>query len=115
MVASTGHTDYIVLADKGYPVPHGVNRINLGFLDDMPTVVEVLKAISLEMTIDRIIVTNEMYDISSERLQELRDLFPNISFEQVSHIELKELTKTANGVVKTGDTCAYANLIVISG
>ena len=115
LIAKCGHTDYFVIADKGFPAPLGVERINLGFLDDMPTVVEVLKAIKTEMIIDRIIITEEMEDISQRRVSELKQLFPDITFETTTHIELKKLSETANGVVKTGDTTPFANLIIVSG
>lgn len=115
LVASCGHTDYMVLADKGFPVPRDADRINLGFLDDMPTITEVLNAISKEMKIDRIIVTKEMHDISLERLKELKITYPTIKFEETTHSALKDLSKEACGIVKTGDTCPYANLIVVSG
>ena len=115
MVASCGHTDYIVLADKGYPVPNGVNRINLGFMDDHPTILQVLEALSSEMKIDRLILTDEMVDMSPERVEDLKKMFPQVRIDRVSHTELKELTDTAFGVVKTADTCPYANLMVVSG
>lgn len=115
LIAAIGHTDYLVLADKGFPVPKDVYRINLGFMDDHPTVLQVLQGISSEMIIDRIIITQEMEDISPERVKALKNGYPSIRFEKVSHAELKDLAKQAKGVVKTGDTCPYANLIIVSG
>lgn len=115
LVASCGHTDYIVLADKGYPVPNELDRINLGFLDDHPTILEVLKALSLEMEFDRIILTNELVEVSPDRFKVLKKMFPNLKIEQVDHTEFKELTIGAYGAIKTGDTCPYANLMVVSG
>lgn len=115
VVASCGHTDYIVLADKGYPIPKEVDRINLGFMDNHPTILELLKALSLEMSIERIIVTNELREVSPDRLKELKDLYPSIEFELVSHVEFKDLAKGAMVAVKTADTCPYANIMVVSG
>lgn len=115
MVAACGHTDYITLADKGFPVPKGIERINLGFMDDYPTIIEVLQALSMEMDIDRLIITKEMEDISPKRMEEIKVGFPGISMERVSHSEFKKLATSAFGSVKTADTCPYANLIVVSG
>jgi D-ribose pyranase len=58
---------------------------------------------------------DEMEDVSPDRLQELKRRYPEIPIEMVSHSEMKELTKHSKGIIKTGDTCAYANLIVVSG
>ncbi|GHH97831.1 D-ribose pyranase [Neobacillus kokaensis] len=115
LAASLGHTDYLVLADKGYPVPNHVTRINLGYTYDQPTILQVLEPLAEEITIDRIIVTHEMGDISPGRLEELKKRYPHVLFEKISHQEMKELTAHAKGVVKTGDACPYANLIVVSG
>lgn len=115
LVASVGHTDYIVLADQGYPIPDDVMRINLGFMDDHPTVPDVLTALALEMDIDRLIVTEEMASVSPQRLRILQSKYPDLRIEKISHTEFKQLTNGAKGAVKTADTCPYANLIVVSG
>lgn len=115
LIADVGHTDYIVLADKGYPIPKQTNRINVGITDDTPTIPQLLKVIETEMAIDRIIVTKEMTALSPARLQHLQETYPSIKFEEVTHLELKALTKDAAGAIKTGDTCAYGNLIIVSG
>lgn len=115
MVASMGHTDYLVLADKGFPIPDNVPRINLGLMNDQPTIPIVLRALVLEMLIDRVIITEEMTDVSPARVKQLQQTYPDLMFEKVSHSEFKKLTVGAKGAVKTGDTCSYANLIVVSG
>jgi len=115
MVASLGHTDFLVLADKGYPLPRHLPRINLGLTDDIPTILQVLAVLEQEMKIDRIIVTQEMAEVSPERLQELTNRYQALRIERISHLEFKELTQEAQGAVKTADTCPYANLIVVSG
>lgn len=115
LVASLGHTDMVVLADKGFPVPDQTKRINLGIASDLPTILQVMEVIESELSIDRIIVTEEMIDISPERYTLLRQLYPEVLFEKVTHLEFKALTKEAKGVIKTGDTCAYANMMIVSG
>lgn len=115
LVASMGHTDLVVIADKGFPIPNNISRIDLGFLENHPTVLQVLKALSIEMGIDRIIITQEMEDISPDRVKELKSLYPNLIIEKVSHQELKNLTLESKTAIKTGDSCPYSNLIVVSG
>lgn len=115
IVASCGHTDYIVLADKGYPIPKEIERINLGFMDDHPTILDLLRALSMEMHIERIILTKELMEVSPGRYEELQRMYPSCQIEWVSHAEFKELTSCANAAVKTADTCPYSNLIVVSG
>lgn len=115
LLASTGHTDYFLIADRGFPVPPEPERIDLALVDDLPTVVDVLKAVHEEFTIDRIIITEEMATFSPERVAELREILDDVTIEAVSHIELKRLGHDAKATIRTGDTTPYANLIVVSG
>ena len=57
LLASMGHTDYFTVCDRGFPVPEGPRRIDLALVDDMPTVVDVLRAVHAEWSIDRVLIT----------------------------------------------------------
>ena len=115
LLASTGHTDYFTVCDRGFPVPVGPERIDLALTDDIPTVLDVLRAVLAEWSADRILITTEMADISPGRVAALRDLIGDIPLERVSHLELKRLALSARATVRTGDTVPYANIIVVSG
>lgn len=115
LLASTGHTDYFLITDKGFPVPSEPERIDLALVDDVPTVVDVLRAIQDEFIIDRIVVAAEMSEFSPDRLAELHELLGDVTVERVSHIELKQLGHDARATIRTGDTIPYANVIVVSG
>ena len=115
VLASSGHTDYLLISDRGFPVPEEPMRIDLALVDDKPTVLDVLGAIDAEWSIDRVLITEEMELVSPQRVQELRALLPSVRFELVSHLELKRLGHGAKATIRTGDTCPYANLIIVSG
>lgn len=115
LLASMGHTDYFTICDRGFPVPEGPERIDLALVDDMPTVLDVLRAVHGEWSIDRVLITDEMAEVSLGRVGELRTLLGDVPLERVSHLELKRLARGARGTVRTGDSVAYANVIVVSG
>lgn len=115
LTALMGHTDYIVIADRGFPVPPGPMRINLGLVDDKPTVMDVLDALLTEADLDRIIVTTEMQEISPQRLSAVRNCAEHRAVEVISHQAFKTLASNATGVIKTADTCPYSNVIIVSG
>ncbi len=115
LLASTGHTDYFTVCDRGFPVPVGPERIDLALVDDLPTVLDVLRAVHAEWAIDRVLNTHEMIEVSPGRVDELGRLLGEVPLEPVSHLELKRLSATARATVRTGDTCPYANVIVVSG
>lgn len=115
LLSRTGHTDYFTICDRGFPVPDEPERIDLALIDDMPTVLDVLRAVAAEYQIDRIVIAEEMLDASPERVDSLRALLGDIPLQVVSHLDLKRLAGSAKATVRTGDTCPYANLIVVSG
>ena len=115
LLASTGHTDYFTICDRGFPVPEGPERIDLALVDGIPTVLDVLAAIIAEWSVDRVLITHEMDAISPDRVAEMRALMGDVPFERVSHAQLKHLAQGARATVRTGDTVPYANIIVVSG
>ena len=115
LLASTGHTDFFTVCDRGFPVPVGPERIDLALVDGIPTVLDVLGAVHAEWAIDRVLITDEMAEVSPGRVEELRTLLAGVPLESVSHLELKRLAATARATVRTRDTVPYANVIVVSG
>jgi D-ribose pyranase len=114
LLARTGHTDYFTICDRGFPVPDGPERIDLALVDDIPTILDVLNAVADEYQIDRIVIPQEMKEISPQRYQELFEIVGD-KLEAVPHIEFKRLSQTGKATVRTGDTCPYGNIIVVSG
>ena len=115
VLASSGHTDYLLITDRGFPVPDEPQRIDLALVDDKPTVLDVLAAIDAEWSIDRVVITEEMALVSPQRAAELKAILPDVLVETISHIELKRLGHGAKATIRTGDTCPYANCIIVSG
>jgi D-ribose pyranase len=115
LLASTGHTDYFTICDRGFPVPEGPPRIDLALVDGIPTVLDVLKAVAAEWHLDRVVIAEEMTEVSPQRVKELEAILGDVPLQVMSHLELKRLSQTGKATVRTGDTCPYANIVVVSG
>lgn len=115
LLASTGHTDHITICDRGFPVPDGPRRLDLALVDNIPTVLDVLRAIHAEFALDRVIITREMTEVSPARVAELRSLLGDIPLQVLPHVEFKHLAAIAKATIRTGDATPYANLIFVSG
>jgi D-ribose pyranase len=115
ILAETGHTDLLTICDRGFPVPAGPERLDLALIDDLPTVVDVLRAVDREFVIDQIIITEEMRQASPERYHQLQEEFAHLRFRAVTHQRFKEICPESRAVIRTGDTVPYANLMIISG
>jgi D-ribose pyranase len=115
LLASTGHTDYITICDRGFPVPDDPRRIDLALVDGIPTIPQVLQAIAAEWAIDRVIVTHEMAEVSPGHLESIRTAAGDAPLQAMSHLELKHLSRTAKATIRTGDTTPWGNIIIVSG
>ena len=76
---------------------------------------DVLRAVAAEWAIDRVLIAQEMTEASPHRVDEVRAILGDVPLQIVTHLELKRLAQTAKATVRTGDTCPYANIIVVSG
>ena len=78
-------------------------------------VLDVLRAVHVEWVIDRVLITEEMAQVSPDRVAEIRAVVGSVPLQVVTHLELKRLAPEGKATVRTGDTVPYANIILVSG
>jgi D-ribose pyranase len=115
LVRRVGHTQMLLLADKGFPVPPGPESIDLSLSAGVPTIPQVIEAIRGDFEFDRIIAAEEMTRAAPSREAELLRLYPNVGHERPAHVEFKHLASLARAAVRTGDDVPYANVILVGG
>ena len=115
VVASMGHTDTLTIGDAGLPIPNSVRRIDLALCKGVPGFLETVEIIATELQVDRIIVANETCEKSPHIAEGLRQIFPSVPWQMISHEELKGLVGTSRAVIRTGECTPYANVILVSG
>lgn len=115
LIAEMGHTDQLVIADAGLPIPANSNRIDLALKKGIPSFIDVLKAVLEELVIEKVILASEIKEASPELYKEILDIVDGVSVEYCSHQEFKERTNNARGIVRSGETTPYANIILVSG
>ena len=115
VIATLGHTDALVIADAGLPIPAEVRRIDLAVVGGVPRFMEVLRAVLDEMQVERATVASEMAIRSPHLRGELVGALGSIPVNEVSHEEFKRLTRQVRAIVRTGEFTPYANVILYSG
>lgn len=110
-----GHTQMLIVCDRGFPVPHGLplGVIDLSVTSDVPTIPQVLGALLPELPHDRVIVAQEMAQRSPERFAWHKSQRSPV--ESHPHAHFKQLASEAAACVRTGDSTAYGNVIVVGG
>jgi D-ribose pyranase len=115
VIAMLGHTDSLVIADAGLPIPPRVQRIDLAVTGGIPRFIQVLRAVLEDAQVERAVVAREMREKSPQLHGELVAALGTVPVDEVSHEELKQMTRQARAVVRTGEFTPYANIILFSG
>jgi D-ribose pyranase len=114
MIASLGHTDLLVVADAGLPIPPGVPVIDLAVRCGVPSFEDVLAEVAGEMQVEQIVVASEVQQ-SGDPLPEVAELFTGVPIVTCPHEEFKQRTMRARAVVRTGECTPYHNVILQAG
>jgi len=114
-IAGLGHTDSLVVADAGLPIPAGPTRIDLALTQGIPTFVDTLRTVLIEMQVERVIIAEEMTTVSPALYQTIKDILGDTPIEMCPHEAFKTMTAEAKAVVRTGEFTPYANIILVSG
>lgn len=114
-IAGLGHTDTLVVADAGLPIPREVPRIDLAVCANIPSFIDVLKAILSEMKIERAILAEEIKARNPAVHAQVLSLLVDVPIEYVPHETFKTQTRTACAIARTGEFSPYANIILSAG
>jgi D-ribose pyranase len=116
ILARMGHTDSIVIADCGLPVPNGVECIDLSLTLGEPAFVRVLESVLADFKVERAIFASEAREQNPAVMNRASMLAgEGVDVDFVMHERLKELSHQAKGVIRTGEATPFANVILYSG
>ena len=115
LLSRVRHTNSLVIADRGFPFWPPIETVDISLVDDVPTVLEVLAAVRANFKIGEVFMAKEFLGANDRRaraqfVQALKGL--PVGFEP--HVEFKRRVPQAIGLIRTGDTIQYANLILVS-
>lgn len=115
-LADQGHRDRFAITDAGYNIPKNVEKIDLAFLKDLPTLMEVLDGVREEIAIEKIFLAEEIKTMSPQILEEYRKRFSEDMITFIPHSELDEDMKEVNFAIRTGQYGFHApNVIIQAG
>jgi len=118
-ISKLGHTASITLCDAGLPIPRGVKRIDLAIERGYPSLIRTLDVLLSEMVVEEVVVAREIHAKNPDIFRQIMDVFrshqiaPTVT--EVPHDEFKNLTRSSEAIVRTGECTPYANVIVKSG
>ncbi|MCX7951556.1 MAG: D-ribose pyranase [Clostridiales bacterium] len=115
VIAKMGHTDSIAIGDCGLPIPDETKRIDLALIKNIPTFIDTLKAVMLELKVEEVVIAEETVKVSPHIFDEIKREIGDVKINLVTHEQLKEDLKKCKAVIRTGEQTPYANIILKSG
>ncbi len=116
LLARVRHTNMLVIADRGFPFWPMIETVDISLVDGIPTVLQVFQAIRPNFEIGEIIMAQEFNEVNSPEIcKTFTDALANIPLHFQNHSNLKMLIPGAIGLIRTGDTTQYANMVIVSG
>jgi D-ribose pyranase len=115
LLARVRHTTMLVIADRGFPFWPMIETVDLSLVDDVPTVLQVLAAIRPNFVIGRAFMAKEfLRENPAAAHAALRKALGKVEPRFEPHVAFKRRVPRAVGLIRTGDTTQYANLILES-
>ena len=116
VIARLGHMDEMIVCDAGFPIPLGVRTVDIALAVNQPTVVEVLKVLLQDFSVEKIVLADETRAHSPSMFTKIVDLFgPGVEVETTPHTAFKQRSKSVKVIIRTGDFTAYNNVLLVSG
>jgi D-ribose pyranase len=115
LLSRVRHTNLLVIADRGFPYWPQIETVDIALVDDLPKVMDVLRAIQSNFQIGRVYAAVEFRQVNPATILEaLENQLAGIPLEFEPHVEFKKRVPGAIGLIRTADTTQYSNLILES-
>ncbi len=115
LLSRVRHTNTLVIADRGFPFWPMIETVDLALIDDIPTVLDVLLAIRMNFVIGRVSMAEEfMKHNTAETQDRLRAAVDGLILDFEPHTTFKKRVPNVVGLIRTGDTTQYSNMILES-
>ncbi len=115
LLARVRHTNTLVIADRGFPFWPQIETVDLSLVDDLPTVLDVLNALRPGFTIGKAWMAREFKRENPKATQaKFAAALAGIPLAFEAHVAFKRRLPLAIGLIRTGDTTQYANMILES-
>ena len=115
LISRVRHTNMLVIADRGFPYWPMIETVDIALIDDVPTVLQVLGALRQNFVVGEILMAREFREHNSAATQDrFATACAGADTTFLPHVDLKLRVPGAIGLIRTGDTIPYANMILVS-
>ncbi len=115
LISRVRHTNTLVIADRGFPFWPQIETVDIALVDDVPRVLEVLRALRGNFTVGKAWMAEEFRAVNTQATQQAyAEALGGVTTTFEPHVDFKKRVPHAIGLIRTGDTTQYGNLILES-
>jgi D-ribose pyranase len=115
LLSRVRHTNMLVIADRGFPFWPQIETVDLALVDGVPTVLQVLHAVRPNFKLGQIFMAEEFLAHNPRPARSLlAKACQGVPLAYEPHLEFKKRVPQAIGLIRTGDTTPYGNMILVS-
>jgi D-ribose pyranase len=110
------HTNTLVISDRGFPFWPQIETVDISLIDDIPRVLDVLQALTRNFVIAQAFMAEEFLSVNQPATKDaFTEALNGTPILYEPHVIFKRRVPQAIGLIRTGDTTQYSNLILESG
>jgi D-ribose pyranase len=115
LLSRVRHTNTLVIADRGFPYWPQIEIVDISLVDNIPRVLEVLQAIKANFAVGKIFMAEEFKRVNNvDTVRSFEQQCGNIALSFEPHEHFKRRVPSVVGLIRTGETIQYANMILES-
>lgn len=116
LLSRVRHTNYLLISDRGFPTFPQVETIDISLIADVPRVLDVLRAVRANFQCGHAVMSAEFREVHSPELQRFyAEAMQGVDITWVPHSEFKQRARQVIGIIRTGDTTRFGNVLLESG
>jgi D-ribose pyranase len=110
------HTNTLVISDRGFPFWPQIETVDISLIDNIPRVLDVLQALTRNFVIAQAFMAEEFLSVNQPATKDaFTEALNGTPILYEPHVIFKRRVPQAIGLIRTGDTTQYSNLILESG
>ena len=115
LLSRVRHTNTLVIADRGFPFSPMIETVDISVVDDLPMVLQLLKAIRPNFQIGKAWMAQDFLKSNNAKTRAaFTEALQGVALTHEPHIEFKKRIPYAIGLIRTGDTTQYGNIVLES-
>ena len=115
LLARVRHTNTLVIADWAFPFWPSIETVDLSLTQGIPTVIQVMELLRPNFKIGEVFMAEEFLATNKAPVRNaFGRVFRGLKVTREPHVQFKKRVPGAIGLIRTGDSTPYGNLIIES-